>query len=160
MLHLAFTLATALMVAACVGAHRMAGTDQTADLAVGACTLALISTLTVIASRLTGVEFSRFPVFDLLALGLFWSGHRATPAQWKADLVFLLAGLLGVHAWFWALSDQGGRDEWTYVLLKNILFGSQLAVLTIAGSIALVRASLDRRALSRGRGRPDLGVLP
>ena len=160
MLNLLFSLATALMVAVCVGAHRMGGTDQTADLAVGACTVALLSAVTMIATRLTGLEFSRFPVADLVVLVLFWSAHRAARAQWKADLVFLSVGLLGVHAWFWALSDQGAQAEWTYVLLKNILLGSQLAVLAVAGSVAVVRARLDRRVLSRRRAGPDLGGIP
>lgn len=148
------------MVATCVGTHRTVGTDQTADLAVGACAIALFSMMTMIVSRLVGIEFSRFPVFDLLALILFWSGHRSGPAQWKADIVFLLFGVLGLHAWFWALSEQGAREEWAYVLLKNILFAAQLAVLTITGSFFLVRASLDRRTLSRRRSGSDLGDIP
>ena len=160
MLDLLFTLAMGVAAAACVGAHRLTGTDRTADLAVGACAVVLFGAATELATRLTGFEFSRFPMLDLVALILFWSGHRAAPAQWKADLVFLITGLLGVHAWFWALSDHGARAEWTYVLLKNILFGAQLAVLTLTGGVALVRASRDRRDVPGRCAGADLGGLP
>lgn len=160
MISLICTLAMAAMVGLCMAAHRVRGTDETADLLVGAALVALLNASTVILSEATGIAFSRFPGFDLVALALFWSSHRAAPAQWKADMGFLLVGVLGVHAWFWALSDQDRQAVWTYVLLKNVLFGSQVAVLSFFGGLSIVRASLDRRGLLRRGPDPVVARLP
>jgi hypothetical protein len=160
MIGLAFTFATGIMVAVCVAASWISGTDEDADRLVAAAAISFLASATVIVSNLTGIAFSRFPGFDLAALVLFWSSHRAAPAQWKADLAFILVGLLGVHAWFYALSDQGPRAVWTYVLLKNVLFGSQVAVLSLAGGLSIVRASLDRRGLLRRGPDPIVARLP
>lgn len=160
MLGLILALATAAMTAVCVIASWTSKTDEAADLVIGAAAVSLSAFATVVASDLTGISFSRFPGFDLVALVLFWSSHRAAPTQWKADVSFLLVGVLGDHAWFWAVSDQGEAAGWTYVLLKNILFGLQVAVLLVAGSATIVSASRDRRSLFRRRPRSDLARLP
>lgn len=160
MLGLILTLGAALMVAVCVAASRINGTDEDADRLIAAAIVSLSAFATVIASNTTGIAFSRFPGFDLVALALFWSSHRAAPAQWKADMGFLLVGVLGVHAWFWALSDQDRQAVWTYVLLRNVLFGSQVAVLSFFGGLSIVRASLDRRGLLRRGPDPVVARLP
>ena len=156
MISLIFTLATASMVAVCMAAHRAGGTDEAADLLVGAAMVALLAASTVILSGITGIAFSRFPGTDLVALVLFGSAHRAAPAKWKVDLCFLLLGLLGVHAWYWGASDQGQAALWNYILLKNVLFGSQVAVLSLEGVRSIVSAGHDRRRVFARRPVPHV----
>ncbi len=77
--------------------------------------------------------------------------------KWSFALVLTYMAQLGVHAWFWGLSDKQYHAQYLYVLLLNSLAVLQLPIVGGPG-VRYVAGEAGTFLLRRGAG--SLGVSP
>lgn len=101
-----------------------------------------------------------FPIIDAALTFMVWRAWKRHPRHWKMGVVALLVAQLATHAaaiGAWKFHGLGFPGLYNYILIINVTFAAQLAVVSSAGlGHALVRIS---HHLSRVRGdHPVQGV--
>ncbi len=82
-----------------------------------------------------------YPVIDAICGGVAFAAWRSQRAFWKLCLVALFIGQCALHAAFWLSQPQQASALYRYIVANNILFASELMVVTLGGLNDLARGA-------------------